>query len=242
MKVDKKPLAFRQELGKLKEEFKAKVKEVNVEEAEKLGQELLTLIKGKNFDEKKKTDFDKAVELLYAGANVESKTSTLTTKSKSPTEKTGLIVCAEEGFQKLFRAFLVAGADINAVSNFGSTSLMWSARKGHKDILTDLIVLDADLNVQAKDGDCALHSATRHKQAECVELLIKAGCVLTLKNDKGETSYNLAVTSGDEKTIALFEEYLCLETSNKQKKFCTLKDITSTFEEAEKELKQMLSK
>ena len=109
--------------------FKETIQQVSEEESTELGKELFELISKKGFND----DYEKALELIYKGANIEYKN-----------EKKGdftLLICARKNYLKTFLALVKAGADINQVNNYLTTTAMASARHGNKEILEILIIM-----------------------------------------------------------------------------------------------------
>lgn len=163
------------------EEFKSKIKKVSTEEKEKLGKELFELISKKGYNDK--TEFEKVIELIYKGADIEYKD-----------EKKGnfaLLVCSRKNYVKTFIVLLKAGANINQVNNFLTTATMGSARHGNKEILEMLILMKADINARCLDGDNAIMSAKMHNQVECFNMLVKASAFLNNRNLANQTLSDL---------------------------------------------------
>lgn len=155
--------------------FKEKIQKVSEEESIELGKKLFELISKKEFND----DYEKALELIYKGANVEYKS-----------QKKGnfsLLICARKNYLKTFLALVKAGANINQVNKYLTPSVMSSARHGNKEILEILIIMGADINLRCLDGDNAIMSAKRHDRVECFDLLVKASSYLTNRNLANQT-------------------------------------------------------
>lgn len=163
--------------------FKETIKQVSEEESTELGKELFELISKKGFND----DYEKALELIYKGANIEYKN-----------EKKGdftLLICARKNYLKTFLALVKAGADINQVNNYLTTTAMASARHGNKEILEILIIMGADINLRCLDGDNAIMSAKRHDRVECFDLLVKSSSYLTNRNLANQTLMDIPSTA-----------------------------------------------
>lgn len=159
--------------------FRAKIKQATKEVQESLGEELLKLISKKSFQD----DYEKALELIYRGANIEFKN-----------EKKGdfpLLICARKNYVKTFFALIKAGANVNQTNNYLTTATMASARHGNKEILQTLILLNADINARCLDGDNAIMSAKRHEQVECFQMLVNAQAYLNNQNLQNQTLFDL---------------------------------------------------
>lgn len=160
-------------------EFRSKIKQVSQEESDALGKELFEMIFKKDFND----DYEKALDLIYKGANVEYKN-----KTKG---NFALIICARKDYFKTFLLLLRAGANVNQVNNFLTTSAMASARHGNSDILEILILMDADINARCLDGDTAIMSAKRHTRVGCFYRLEQAHAYLNNRNLYNQTIEDL---------------------------------------------------
>jgi len=174
-------------------EFQAKISQVDEEESNKLGKELFEEISKKKSSALEEDELvNKVIELIHKGANIEYKD-----------EKKGdfpLLICARKGYAKVAYVLLRAGANVNQVNNYLTTTVMAAARHGQKELLELLILLGADVNAKCFDGDNALMSAKRHNQQECFDILIKAQSYLkhrnlinqTILDIPGDLTFNLS--------------------------------------------------
>lgn len=181
-------LLEQQRVDKLKEyglepssikELKDKVKKVSAEEGKKLGKELFELVTSKNF--KDETDYEKVLELIYKGADIEYKN-----EAKGDF---ALLICARKNYFKTFISLIKAGVNINQKNNYLTTATMASARHGNKEMLEILILMKADINAKCKDGDNAIISARNHYQVECFHMLKNAGANLAVISQNGTSIY-----------------------------------------------------
>ena len=92
------------------------------------------------------------------------------------------MVCSRKNYLKTFIVLLKAGANVNQINNYLTTSTMASARHGNKEILELLILMKADVNARCLDGDNAVMSAKRHNQIECFKMLMDAHAYLNNRN------------------------------------------------------------
>jgi ankyrin repeat protein len=76
--------------------------------------------------------------------------------------------------------WLNQGGNINVQSHDGKTALMRACQENHKDLAKYLIHEGADLNIQNKRGITAIGLLSW--QTEMVELLLKAGALVTKKD------------------------------------------------------------
>lgn len=165
-------------------EFQSKIKVADGGKRNSLGKELLEYISSKKKYSEVTDDFiNKVLELIVSGANLEYKD-----------ERKGdfsLLICARKGFLEIAYLLLRAGANVNQVNNYFTTTTMAAARHGHKELLELLILLGADVNAKCFDGDNALMSAKRHGQQECFDILVHAQSYLTHRNLLNQSVFDL---------------------------------------------------
>lgn len=183
-------------------EFKSKIKVVSEEEKSALGKELFDLVNSKKY--KDETDFEKVLELIYKGADIEYKND----------EKGdfALLRCARKNYLKTFIVLVKSGANINQKNNYLTTTTMASARHGNKEILEILILMKADINAKSKDGDNALISARNHQQVDCFYMLVNAGANLSVISQDGRSIYTF---TPNEKFISPLLETTCKKETTK---------------------------
>jgi ankyrin repeat protein len=86
-----------------------------------------------------------------------------------------LHVVSARGYTTLVRILLAAGADVNAVSDFKSSALIWAAIFGHVETLELLINAGADLNHKNKSKRSALSFASGKDNLPAVKYLLECG-------------------------------------------------------------------
>ena len=86
------------------------------------------------------------------------------------------------------KALIASGADVNARSKVGRTSLMWAADKGDADSIEALIASGADVNAKDENGKTALMKAVKSGKADCVEALIAAGAEVNARSKAGRNA------------------------------------------------------
>ncbi len=210
-------------------EFKGRVKQVDDETKNNLGKELLDLISSKRKTTQKDEEFTKKVlELIINGADIEYKD-----------EKKGdfaLLVSTRKGFIEIACLLLRAGANVNQVNNYLTTTLMAAARHGHKELLELLIILGANVNAKCLDGDNALMSAKRHNQQECFDILVRAQSSLTHRNVENQTINEL------EGNASLNPSYLIGANEIDDIPPTTEEDALNLIKEAEEQLHKLKNK
>jgi hypothetical protein len=107
-----------------------------------------------------------------------------------------LILAAKAGDEEAVRYWLGRGADPNAVDESDRNAL-WSTESPQ--VARLLIDHGADINAigDAEDKETALHAACRHGRVEMIDLLIKSGAQLDVRNALGETPLMKAAQSGE---------------------------------------------
>ncbi|XP_076443022.1 double zinc ribbon and ankyrin repeat-containing protein 1-like [Babylonia areolata] len=101
------------------------------------------------------------------------------------------------------------GANPSSESKSGVPALHLAARNKHIDCIAVLVQSGADVNAKGPasvKGNTALHEAVSLgvSGAECVDALLDCGADHTVKNDKGETAYDLASKAGYENLVKKF--------------------------------------
>jgi ankyrin repeat protein len=69
---------------------------------------------------------------------------------------------ASEGMERMKRALIGAGADINATDKAGYTALMYAVAVRKEGEIEELLRSGADVNIKAKDGHTALSLAKKN--------------------------------------------------------------------------------
>jgi ankyrin repeat protein len=99
-----------------------------------------------------------------------------------------LHVVSARGYTTLVRILLAAGADVNAVSDFKSSALIWAAIFGHVETLELLINAGADLNHKNKSKRSALSFASGKDNLPAVKYLLECGAEIDALTLIGATS------------------------------------------------------
>ena len=93
----------------------------------------------------------------------------------------------------------VVGADINAQNKDGRTALMCAVRSDYNLHIVELLlhpqiegVVGSDVNIKDKNGNTALMLAVTSWQPHNVELLLKYGADMEIKNNDGDTFLDFA--------------------------------------------------
>lgn len=81
------------------------------------------------------------------------------------------------------RKLLRKGADVNKVSEDGTTPLRWAVQEGHLDIIQLLLSHGADINATDEEGQTPLYQAAADGNRELVEYLLDNGADIDLSGD-----------------------------------------------------------
>jgi TPR repeat protein len=87
---------------------------------------------------------------------------------------------------------VLAGADVNVRAQDGYTPLMAAVLKGNLGVVREVVSGGADLNAQSSTGWTALMFAAKDQPA-LLPTLLNAGADKTLKNNLGQTAYDVAL-------------------------------------------------
>eukprot|EP00897_Mesotaenium_endlicherianum_P001498 jgi/Mesen1/1376/ME000013S00858 len=116
-------------------------------------------------------------------------------------EELTLHSAASTGDIEGLKAILKEGGDKDEKDTEGRTALHFAAGYGEA-------LLDAKANPDSadKNKNTALHYAAGYGRAECVDLLIKAGASVTLRNLDGKTAADVAKLNNQEEVLKLLEK------------------------------------
>lgn len=123
--------------------------------------------------------------------------SDLDTRGKE--NKTALYNAVEKNHVEVVRLLLSSGPDLEAVASDGNTALLRAVKNRNPHIVSLLIEKKAKLNACDKKGDTSLHVAMRAGSKTVVEIILrnpKHAQLLYRPNQKGETPYNIDLSSG----------------------------------------------
>ena len=104
-----------------------------------------------------------------------------------------LIIAAEEGSTEDVLSLIKNGANVNAKTDEGVTSLMYASQNGYLEVVQILIYNGADVNAVPNDGSSALIAATRFNHVDVMDTLIRHGAEVDKKNNDGYTALMYAV-------------------------------------------------
>ena len=94
-------------------------------------------------------------------------------------------------------ALLDRGADIQAKTNIGRTSLMVASERGHASCISLLLDRGADIHAKDNDGRTSLMHASQLGHVSCISVLLDRGADIHAKtNNGGMTSLMLASQNG----------------------------------------------
>lgn len=128
-------------------------------------------------------------ELLHQGFPVDQRGGSM--------DETALVVAARRGNLEIVKILLNAGADINAKTKYGDTSLTAATHFCHPYIAEYLIEQGADVNAKNDGfGSTPLMLASECNDLEIVKTLIKKGAKIDEKNKSGGTSLMAASAKG----------------------------------------------
>jgi uncharacterized protein len=101
-------------------------------------------------------------------------------------DETMLHFLSVEGFADAVKFLVGAGANVNAVNEFGDTPLIDVAELGNSEIVEILLKHGANPNATSTNQVSVLHAGVRSGNAHLVELLLSAGAQHNEVSDTGE--------------------------------------------------------
>jgi len=119
--------------------------------------------------------------------------------------KTGLMLAAARGHERLVTLLLDAGAIIGEWDREGETALMLAAANGHESVVNLLLKSGAEVD-QSGNGKTALMSAAAHGHESVVNLLLERGAKVDERGWGMETPLTLAVANGHDSIVNLLLE------------------------------------
>lgn len=105
---------------------------------------------------------------------------------------TALLYAAAQGYPRIMRLLLNAGANPDMGNVHGITPLMYGARYKNVDVCKLLLEDGANLDLQDVDGITALMIATCVGSGDVAEILLKAGADTNIKNCNDMTALDIA--------------------------------------------------
>lgn len=105
------------------------------------------------------------------------------------------------------RRLIEAGADIDAMNQYGGTPLIMASGKGHTQIVKLLLSVKADVNTNLADGATPLYVASEQGHIKIVELLLSAGADVNTAIEDGTTPLFVASQKGHTQIVKLLEKY-----------------------------------
>ena len=118
-----------------------------------------------------------------------------------------LYQAAGEGKRADVVTLLKSGVDVNGRTRSGSYAMNAAAVENEVGVIQVLIDHNADPNVQNRQGDTPLICATKYAggNPETVELLVKSGTDLSIRDNSGKTALDYAKAKGQQMAIAILE-------------------------------------
>jgi ankyrin repeat protein len=116
-------------------------------------------------------------------------------------DETPLHLAAQEGHKDLVELLLANGADVNAESSFGLTSLHVAVE--HKDVVELLLANKVEINAKASDGETPLHMVSKSDHKDVVELLLANRAEVNAKANDGRTPLHYAADTGHKEVVEL---------------------------------------
>ncbi|KAK7873669.1 hypothetical protein R5R35_013209 [Gryllus longicercus] len=121
--------------------------------------------------------------LLGAGASVDALDSS---------DRTPLLLAVSRGHEDVVQLLLHNGAKVNIEEIHGYTPLCEAVWK--KAVPLVQMLLDADAKVT--QSHYLLHDAVMHRHLDMVRLLVRAGCIVNLRDENGDTPLIVAARTG----------------------------------------------
>ncbi len=118
-----------------------------------------------------------------------------------------LYEAAGEGKSSRVVELLKAGTDVNGRTSRGSYALNAAAGENVTSVIQILLAHGANPNVRNSEGDTPLICATKYAggRVATVEMLVKAGADLGVRDNKGKTALDYAQAKGQQQAVAILQ-------------------------------------
>lgn len=124
-------------------------------------------------------------QMIDSGANVNARDA----EGKTP------LHWAASATPETIAALLLAGADVHAIDQLQRAPLHFISATGSVENITLLINAGADVNARTANDWTPLHGVAKFGPPQNIAVLINAGADASIKNEMGETPYDLAGTN-----------------------------------------------
>lgn len=159
-------------------------------------EEPISLLQQQLYEAVYKGELEAVKAVIVLGADVEAKTID---------GKSMLCVAAEKGYLEIIETLISSGADINAQSMNNMTPLHWACLVVNENIIAvrALISRGTNVNLRSVSGQTPLHYAVYYADYELMELLLKSGIDVNIKDNKGQTALDMAHARRAKRAIQL---------------------------------------
>jgi len=122
----------------------------------------------------------------------------VTIECRNAQSNTGLMVAAKNGFYKIVRCVLSAGAagHVNRSNDDGFTALQYAAKLGDQDIVQFLLNCRADVDARNKFHQTPVILAARHGHSKVTEMLLGDGASVEKRDKGGRNALMMAARNG----------------------------------------------
>jgi uncharacterized protein len=121
-------------------------------------------------------------------------------------KETALAIAAFDGYKDIVELLLKNNADPNVYDDMGVAPIHGAARTNRHEIIEMLLNNKANINILHKtSGESPLHYAAEYNTKEACELLLKKGADKTIKDNSGQTAYEVAKEKKSDKVIDLLK-------------------------------------
>ncbi|KDN68039.1 hypothetical protein CSUB01_08283 [Colletotrichum sublineola] len=114
-----------------------------------------------------------------------------------------LLIAARNGYERVVRMLLEAGADVYLSQFENGKSLLLATKNGHKEVVRMLLDTGADVNFRDINGRTPLSIAAMMGHEEVVRMLLDTGADVNLKDIDSETPLLLAAGRGHKEVVRM---------------------------------------
>ncbi|XP_048249040.1 serine/threonine-protein phosphatase 6 regulatory ankyrin repeat subunit A-like [Haliotis rufescens] len=148
--------------------------------------------------------------------------------------RTPVMAAAWYGHREVVELLIREGADVSLVDSDSDNILHWACEGGDVEMVKFVLSQEmADINSRGKESRTPVMEASLYKRREVVELLVRAGAVMTLVDDAGNSILHLACEGKDEETVKFVLSLNVVDINARNKKGQNVADVARDKEHQE---------
>lgn len=120
---------------------------------------------------------------------------------------------------ELTKSLINGGKDVNEKDQKERTALYWAVHYNAVEMVKELLKSkDININITDRYDETPLHVAVNHRHKQIIKLLLEHKPELAIKNENGDTAYDLAKLMNDKDILKLFRNFFSKSQTNKKRR------------------------